>query len=159
MASRPNFLQAWQRFSEVNVPVPLVGQKIGGNVGVNIKIGEGSDTEGFKNACAIRMSYALNYSGAKVERGAWATVSGADKNWYIYRVKDLKPYLKHKFGAPDKTVKNPTVNDFINMTGILVFTVDSWSDASGHATLWNGKICSDHFYFPQATEASIWLLK
>ncbi len=92
MASRPNFLQAWQRFSEVNVPVPLVGEKIGGKVGVNIKIGEGNNNnKGFQNACAIRMSYALNYSGSKIERGPWVTVSGADKNWYIYRVKDLKP--------------------------------------------------------------------
>ncbi|EOD3494093.1 type VI secretion system amidase effector protein Tae4 [Cronobacter malonaticus] len=159
MASKPNFLQTWQRFSEVNVPVSVVGQKIGGKVGVNIKIGENSDTEGFKNACAIRMSYALNYSGSKIERGPWLTVSGADKNWYIYRVKDLKPYLIYKFGAPDKTVKNPTVNDFKNMTGILVFSVSGWNDASGHATLWNGNICSDHCYFPMSTEASIWLLK
>ncbi|WP_275556011.1 T6SS effector amidase Tae4 family protein [Mixta sp. Marseille-Q2659] len=36
------------------------------------------------------------------------------------------------------------------MNGILIFTVNSWSDASGHATLWNGYTCSDHCYFPLA---------
>ncbi|MCL2894490.1 type VI secretion system amidase effector protein Tae4 [Brenneria tiliae] len=157
--TKPNFLQAWQRFSEINIPVSDVGKQIGGNVGLNIKLGEEDPTQGFTNACAIRMSYTLNYSGVKIERGTWKTVSGSDRNWYIFRVKDLIPYLRYKFGAPDKTVKNPAIGDFVNMKGILVFTVDSWSDASGHATLWNGSTCSDHCYFPQATEASIWLLK
>lgn len=159
MSIRPVFLQAWQNFSDINVSVSLVGKKIGGNVGLNINLGEQDPEQGFTNACAIRMSYTLNYSGAKIERGMWKTVSGADRFWYIYRVKDLIAYLKYKFGAPDKIVKNPKVNDFLGLTGILVFTVDSWNDASGHATLWNGSVCSDHCYFPQATEASIWLLK
>jgi hypothetical protein len=159
MSVRPTFLQAWRNFSDINVSVSLVGKKIGGNVGLNISLGEQDPSQGFTNACAIRMSYTLNYSGSRVERGVWKTVSGADHYWYIYRVKDLIPYLKHKFGNPDKTVKNPTVKDFSELKGILVFTVDSWSDASGHATLWNGLTCSDHCYFPLATEASIWLLK
>ena len=37
MASRPNFLQAWQRFSEVNVPVPLVGEKSVGKLVLILK--------------------------------------------------------------------------------------------------------------------------
>ena len=81
--SRPNFLQAWQRFSEININVAKVGEKIGGNVGVNIDIGVTDPKHGFTNACAIRMSYVLNYTGAKISRGSWATVSGKDKNWYI----------------------------------------------------------------------------
>lgn len=158
MAERPVFLQAWQNFSVVNVNVPAVGEIIGGNVGSNISLGVEDPTQGFTNACAIRMSYTLNYSGAKVQRGSWKTVSGADKNWYIYRVRDLLIYLHKMYGQPDKTVKNPKVSDFDNMKGILVFTVNGWSDASGHATLWNGNTCSDHCYFPMSSEASIWLL-
>jgi hypothetical protein len=105
------------------------------------------------------MSYTLNYSGFKVERGAWKTVSGKDKNWYIYRVRDIINFLNYKFGKPDKTIKNPTPSDFSKDKGILVFTVPGWNDASGHATLWNGTTCSDHCYFPKSSEASIWLLK
>ncbi|MFE8100779.1 type VI secretion system amidase effector protein Tae4 [Brenneria goodwinii] len=140
-------------------PFSDVGKRIGGNVGLNIKLGEEDSTQGFTNSCAIIMSYALNYSYVKIERGPWKTLSGSDKSWYIFRVKDLIPYLRYKFGAPDKIVKNPVMGDFSNMKGILVLTVDSWNDASGHAALWNGLTCSNHCYFPQATEAAIWLLK
>ncbi|CAO95667.1 type VI secretion system amidase effector protein Tae4 [Erwinia tasmaniensis] len=159
MVIRPAFLQAWQRFSEINIDVSSVGKKIGGNVGANITLGEQDPAQGFTNACAIRMSYTLNYSGAKVERGVWKTVSGDDKNWYIYRVKDLLTYMHKKYGKPDKIVKNPKPGDFQNLKGILVFAVNGWSDASGHATLWNGSVCSDHCYFPISNEGSIWLLK
>ena len=38
------------------------------------------------------------------------------------------------------------------------YSLTRWSDASGHATLWNGNTCSDHCYFPMSSEASIWLL-
>lgn len=157
--SRPSFLQAWQRFSEINIAVPEVGKKIGGNVEFNIELGEKDPLQGFTNACAIRMSYTLNYSGYKVERGPWKTVSGKDKNWYIYKVKDMISFLTYKFGKPDKIIKNPTPSDFANLRGILVFNVPGWQDASGHATLWDGTTCSDHCYFPKANEASIWLLK
>lgn len=113
---------------------------------------------GFTNACAIRMSYSLNNSGFLIQKGIWKTVSGGDKKQYIYRVSDLLKYLTSTFGKPDKTVKSPKPSDFAGVKGILVFGVQ-WSDATGHATLWNGSTCSDHCYFPVATEASTWLLK
>jgi hypothetical protein len=105
------------------------------------------------------MSYTLNYSGIPITHGAWASVSGADKRQYIYRVSDMLKFLVSTFGKPDRTLKNPKPADFSKDKGILVFSVPGWSDASGHATLWNGNSCSDHCYFPVATEASIWLLK
>ncbi|YCI28670.1 type VI secretion system amidase effector protein Tae4 [Erwinia sp. PK3-005] len=157
--NRPLFLQAWNRYSEVNVSVSKVGEKIGGNVGLNISLGEKDLNQGFTNACAIRMSYVLNYTGSKIKRGAWKTVSGKDKNWYIYRVRDFLSYMNEVYGKPDKSVINPTVHDFKGLNGILIFNVNGWSDASGHATLWNGNTCSDHCYFPLANEASIWILK
>lgn len=157
--NRPLFLQAWNRYSEINVTVSKVGEKIGGNVGLNIALGEKDPNQGFTNACAIRMSYVLNYTGSKINRGAWKTVSGKDKNWYIFRVRDFLKYMYEVYGQPDKTVVNPTVHDFKGLNGILVFNVNGWNDASGHVTLWNGSACSDHCYFPLANEASIWILK
>lgn len=157
--NKPLFLQAWNRYSEINVSVSKVGDKIGGNVGLNIALGEKDPNQGFTNACAIRMSYVLNYTGSKINRGAWKTVSGKDKNWYIFRVRDFLKYMYEVYGQPDKTVANPTVHDFKGLNGILIFNVNGWSDASGHATLWNGSACSDHCCFPLANEASIWILK
>lgn len=135
-----------------------VGKKIGGKVEQNIILGVKDPLHGFTNACAIRMSYSLNYSGVIISRGSWQTVSGADRKWYIYRVSDLVTFLRLSFGEPDKTVKNPKPKNFEENKGILVFRVN-WSDASGHVTLWNGSSCSDHCHFPVASEASIWILK
>jgi hypothetical protein len=66
--------------------------------------------------------------------------------------------LNISLGKPDKTIQKPKAEDFANLQGIIIFDVD-WADATGHASLWNGKDCSDHCYFEKATEASIWLLK
>jgi hypothetical protein len=104
------------------------------------------------------MSYALNHAGAPIARGAWSTVSGGDGSWYIFRVRDIVTYLQSSFGKADKTVRSPKPGDFAGMKGILVFNVN-WQDASGHVTLWDGSVCSDHCYFPVAAEASLWQLK
>lgn len=157
---RPSFQNMLMNFTSIygSGSIETVGKTIGGKVKQNIELGVKDPLHGFTNACAIRMSYSLNYSGVIVHRGSWKTVSGADRMWYIYRVSDLLGFLEFSFGKPDKTVKNPRPNDFIGKKGILIFKVN-WSDASGHATLWNGNNCSDHCYFPVALEASIWLLK
>lgn len=155
---RPLFLNVWQRFSEINVSVDKVGDIIGGSVGVNIRLGVNDPVAGFTNACAIRMSYALNYSNNRIKRGVWKTVSGADRNWYIYRVKDLIAYLIEEYGPPEIVIQYPTGADFQGVKGILIFSVNGWRDASGHVTLWNGSLCSDRCYFPVSSEASLWLL-
>jgi hypothetical protein len=150
----------WMKFTEVygDGQVLSVGKKIGGKVQENLELGAKEPALGFTNACAIRMSYTLNHSGISIGGGPWKTVSGADGKQYIYRLSDLRAFLLHTFGRPDKTIKHPRPNSFAQMAGILVFTVH-WSDASGHATLWDGRVCSDHCYFPVASEASIWLAK
>jgi hypothetical protein len=85
---RPFFGTAWAKFSEVNVPVADVGKKIGGKVEQNIKSGV------FQNACPIRMSYVLNYTGVPIPRSSYAVVSGADGKWYMYRVNDMMSFLE-----------------------------------------------------------------
>jgi len=158
--SKPPFGIMWLNFKTIygKGKITDVGDKIGGKVKHNIDLGVSEPTLGFTNACAIRMSYALNYSSITVNRGIWKTVSGSDGKWYIYRVRDLLKFLDNSFGPPDKTVKNPKPSDFSGLKGIIVFTVD-WQDATGHVTLWNGNLCSDNCHFPVASEASLWTLK
>lgn len=135
---RPTFVKAWHSFSEVNVSVADVGKKIGGKVEHNIKAGI------FQNACPIRMSYVLNQNGVPIPYGAgYATVSGADKQWYMFRVKDMMTFLDKTFGKPDKTAKSPKVSDFAGAKGLIVVKGHGWSNAVGHVTLWNGTVCSD----------------
>ncbi|WP_225318659.1 type VI secretion system amidase effector protein Tae4 [Cellvibrio sp. KY-GH-1] len=157
---RPKFLTMWRNFKSVYADgkVTSVGNKIGGKVKQNIDLGVQDPRLGFTNECALRMSYSLNYSGISIPRGSWNTVSGGDNKWYIFRVRDIVSFLNNSFGKPDKTIETPKPKDFSALKGILVFNVN-WSDATGHATLWDGSTCSDHCYFPEAKEASIWILK
>ena len=158
MKFRPKFETMWSNFSTVNGSVLFVGKKIGGKVGENIELGTRDTVNGFTNACAIRMSYALNYSGVKVGSGPWAKVSGADKNWYIFRVKDMLKFLNARFGRADKIVIDPKASDFAGLKGILAFEVSHWLDATGHLTLWNGTNASDHEFFGKASKAYLWSL-
>lgn len=161
-SNRPKLAAAKTAFKEVyediGKTVSGVGTKIGGKVDYNINVvpkGKGR----FENACAIRLSYVLNKTGTKIPYLSGQTVSGKNGGWYIYKVKTLISYLRKVFGEPDFTFANPTASTLAKHKGILVFEVDTWSDATGHATIWDGVACSDKCYFPQSKKAYIWTLK
>jgi len=138
MASiRPFFGAAWAKFSQINVSVADVGKKIGGKVEQNIKSGD------FQNACPIRMSYVLNYTGVPIPRTGYAVVSGADGKWYMYRVNDMMTFLEKTFGVADKSARAPKTSDFAGLKGLIVVKGSGWLNARGHVTLWNGVACSD----------------
>ncbi|AKJ31977.1 cytoplasmic protein [Caldimonas brevitalea] len=116
----------------------MVGKKLGGKVQMNV------EANIFRNACPIRMSYVLNKTGHPISSNmGYAAVSGSDKRFYLYRVKDMLDYLNRTFGKPDKTAQSPKLQDFAGMKGILLVKGHGWGDASGHVTLWDGTKCSD----------------
>ncbi|KAL6624212.1 type VI secretion system amidase effector protein Tae4 [Neocallimastix sp. 'constans'] len=86
------------------------------------------NTEGniFENACALRMSYALNKSGYTIKSSDGHVSSG---------MVDIESYLKKTFGVPKK---GKTTSDF-KESGIIVFKVTNFSNATGHVDLYNGK--------------------
>ncbi|WP_082674149.1 type VI secretion system amidase effector protein Tae4 [Thiohalocapsa sp. ML1] len=158
---RPKLAEALAAFRAVyedaGKTVSGVGTVIGGNVNHNINVvpvGRGR----FENACAIRMSYVLNETGFKIPYTSRQTVSGAKGNWYFFRVTALISYLQQTFGGPDHTFSDPTPAMLSSHKGILVFEVDTWNDATGHATLWDGAVCSDQCYFPLSKKAYLWKL-
>lgn len=155
MESRPQFVQASASFNAVYGDGSLnhVAEAIGGKVKANINSGV------FENACAIRMSYVLNNTGIPVVAGGASTVSGADGRRYIYRVKDLAPFIETRLGKPDTDARKPSPKLLQGRKGILLFDVAGWSNASGHATLWDGSKCSDKCYFDQAQRVLFWELK
>jgi hypothetical protein len=136
---RPSFINAWSRFSEVNLPIAKVGTKIGGKVGQNIASGV------FQNACPIRISYVLNYCSIRIPKpkSGYAVVGGADGRWYMYRVREMMAFLEKTFGKADRSVKTPHPAEFDGIKGIIAVKGHGWSDAVGHVTLWNGTVCSD----------------
>jgi len=147
--NRPRFNVMWPTYPVGSTEE--VFNLIGGKVRMN----------NFANSCTIRISRSLNYSGSPVGFiPPNLTVSGKDGKWYIYRVTELIKYLTNKYGEPDLVVKGePYASKFKGRKGIIVFDVDVWDDASGHATLWDGMSCSDKCYFPLSKKVMLWVLE
>lgn len=165
--TRPSFLAAWtasMRIYDSANSAARVAQVIGGNVAANIN---NQDPKlRWRNTCAVRMSYILNQSGLIIPSMAGQTVSGGDKRQYFYRVRNLIAFLKQRWGQAE-VVKYPPSGGgdlLAGRKGVILFEVSGWSDAEGHATLFNGSTCYDHCYFnePEARyrtdRANFWSL-
>ena len=127
-------------FADVkNASVSEVGRIIGGKVQQNVESGI------FKNACALRLSYAFNKAGNLIKSTDGAVSSGADGKWYLYRVADMEKYLKRITPEKDVLTGNQP-SDFVEKKGIIVFKDCNWVDASGHVDLYNGGIVEGHDY-------------
>jgi len=138
-----------------------VFQDIGGKVEQNYSTGV------FSNACATRISKALNGAGGlhsipyfkdtypnnKLEP---QVSSGRNKNWYIFRVKMLVKYLSSKYGKPGKYTPAEHQQKLKGRKGIIIFEVSGWSDATGHADLWDGNNCLWKGYGGLANNILFW---
>ncbi|WP_256596742.1 MULTISPECIES: T6SS effector amidase Tae4 family protein [unclassified Pseudomonas] len=51
--------------------------------------------------------------------------------------------MKHNWKKPDHEVKPNNLGYINGKQGILVMLISGWSDATGHATLWDGKTTGD----------------
>ncbi|QHM73365.1 type VI secretion system amidase effector protein Tae4 [Mixta intestinalis] len=164
---RPTFSAAWSAALRIYHPsnsAAKVAETIGGYVKVNINNPDAKKR--WTNTCAVRMSYILNYSGMRIPALRGQTVTGGDKRQYFFRVNDLIQFLKYKWGAPEIVSYPPAdAGKLSGRQGVILFQVTGWSDANGHATLFNGVRCYDRCYFnePEAryhTErANFWSLQ
>ena len=125
---------------------------------VKKKIGGKVYADWITNSCAIRMSRVMNYSGFPISYQKEKTISGGDKKWYYFRIKDLKPFIESQLGAPDFTF-HPSydMSEFSSLKGIILFDVKVWPDATGHFTLWDGRTCKDKCYFDEASKVYLWV--
>ena len=142
------YSQLSQYFSEVkDLSVAEVGEKIGGKVGLNIKNGT------FQNACAIRMSYTFNKSGKLISKTDGAVSSGADKKWYLYRVKDFINFLKSNYTDYETATD---ISKFQGKKGVIVFEDCGWSDATGHVDLYDGEQVEGSDYSDKAKSMTLY---
>jgi len=131
---------------------------------VKSEIGGKINADWINNTCAIRMSRVLNYSvpELQISKQGNLTISGNDKKWYFYRVSDLIKYLTNNLGKADVYLTRTNtgeidISKLKDKKGIIIFEVP-FADATGHATLWNGKNCVDEqCYFDRATAIYLWL--
>lgn len=158
MAKLPQWSVFWGQYPDyINYTSPQVKSMIGGAV----------DASWITNTCAVRMSYAMNYIGFPIPRGFpnLSTVKGGDGMRYAFRVRELRPWLRHTFGAPDFEVKKKANEAFdrsqiMLMVGLIAFDIN-FSDATGHLDATFGGTFSSEFglskdYFQLATKVSIW---
>jgi len=143
-----NKLPKWNELKSnyPSLPAPAVFKQIGGKVELNFDMGI------FGNACATRVSRALNMSGGVHLIPFYKAIgpngkfegqvsSGKNKNWYIFRVKILIKYLTEKYGKPDIYSPAEHEKSLNGRNGIIIYEVHGWSDATGHADLWESTKC------------------
>jgi len=142
-------------------PAQVVFRQIGGKVEVNYELGV------FSNACAIRVSKALNSCGLEHKIPAYKSFgpdgkmslqvsSGKHKNWYIFRVKILTKFLTEKYSEPEEYETNEYFESIKGRKGIIIYQVNGWSDATGHADLWLGDKCIYQGYASVSHKVLFW---
>lgn len=137
--SKPSLAALWRNFPD-HVRYPTLGDlynHLGGTAAKNI------DAPGFGprgNACASRISVALNASGAPIKGSLVPrdrTVGSADGKRIIFGVATLRDYLVKVFGKLLIDNARPFDDAFRGKKGIIAFSVN-WNDATGHIALFNG---------------------
>lgn len=125
---------------------------IGGLVYENYK----NNPSAYSNACALRISYALNLSGDAIPFIAGQTGSGDTNNdgikeWYFYRVSDMVNYLNNTYGDYQEV----SIDEIKGHKGIIGLSDCGWNDATGHLDIWDGNNCIDKMY-PNCQTVYFW---
>lgn len=144
------FKKLWRNYP-VNSSAPEAYELVGGQAwALHLE-----KPEAYTNACALRFSRSLNYSGYIINNqdSGFYTVRGEDKLNYLLRVRETIKFVEKKFGNPTYMFKSSEISmsevhsQLMGKTGIIIFDISGWSDATGHVTLWNGSTCGDSCYF------------
>lgn len=133
------------------------------------------DSSKFFNACATRLSFALNNSGIKPNPIAFRTQADYSDSVgpngkqltlkkgspLITSAVDMKKFLETTFGKPTKTIKNDNKENVLkelgNMKGIFAITnVPNWT-ASGHVDVYRGNgMCGNKCNFGRGGILYFW---
>lgn len=152
----PSFKKVWNAYPRgprgEDLTAEQVKDKIGGNV----------DATWITNTCVIRLSYALNRAGFLIPANArgLTTVRGGDDLRYAFRVREMESYLRRVVGPPKivSTNRDEFAKKFSGKKGIIMFKVDTWSDATGHFDVWDGTKPAHDEYFLEASKVMLWTL-
>lgn len=123
------------------------------------------------NACATRVSIALNKAGMSVAKNFTVLTGELKGKGLVTSAISLKKWLSEDtvWGKADEIIKGPTnltdVAAKINCRNgvyILIPKAGYWATATGHATLWigaDGDVVGGHDYADGAGEIYFWELK
>lgn len=166
LPNRNDFYNVFPKIVTSGMPSSQVYQLIGGAI-LNSRINE---PEKYKNACALRVSRALNYTGNRIpvfynNEGKQRTQKGADNLNYILDAASLLAYMKKTFPNSNPIhLANKTPAEYkkaINgKWGIYIMLPRDTAifGASGHADFWSNTGCLSGSYFDKAKEIYFWEL-
>lgn len=97
--------------------------------------------------CCVRVSHALAAGGGPISIPSDYADSAGNRG--IIKVATMKSYLRSKYGAPVPAA-GPA-----GKKGVIAFDV-AFSDATGHADLWDGSSCAYKSYWGDMSAAYIW---
>lgn len=141
-------------------------------LGVKKYIGGGVNESDITNTCAIRMSHAMNLSGAPVPH-VWghsegkpiSNRRGKNGQFYIIRVANFRTWMEYRFGMPTLDFrKRPGVSfdraRIVGFEGVIAFDI-GFRDATGHFDLWfrdqfSHERTAGKDYFALAQRITIW---
>ena len=95
------------------------------------------DPESYNNACALRVSRALNGSGVDLPNIPGKTLKGDDGRNYFYRAQDLYNWMTQSYGKPNHSTQNYLSLDGNKGIYIMQANYPARFGAWGHATLYN----------------------
>lgn len=109
----------------------------------------------FEDACALRISVALNSIGYTISYQKNKTLSGDINNdnkneWYYYRVADVKDFIERKFGHFSEI---NSLKDIKGRKGFLYYGACEWRNGEGeHIDLYDGTTVWSHDYSNRCKE-------
>jgi hypothetical protein len=158
----PQTLPCWQQMY-TNYPKSatgddLPGPQVYGLVGGQVYSMYNSNPAAFQNACALRVSRALNHSGVVIPSIANQTYSGSDGKYYFLSSAKLFNWMRKTFGAGSIVMtqsqggaNGSNFQSALNgHQGIYIMqaALPASFGALGHASLFNGTSCvGGHCYF------------
>lgn len=128
-----------------------VYEKIGGKVLLNHQ----NQPNMFRDACALRISVALNSIGYTISYQKNKTLSGDinndnKKEWYYYRAADVKDFIERKFGHFSKI---NSLKDIKGRKGFIYYGACEWRNGAGeHIDLYDGTTVESHDYSNKCNE-------
>ena len=129
----------------------VVYEKIGGKVLLNHQ----NQPNMFRDACALRISVALNSIGYTISYQKDKTLSGDinndnKKEWYYYRAADVKDFIERKFGHFSKI---NSLKDIKGRKGFIYYGACEWRNGAGeHIDLYDGTTVESHDYSNKCNE-------
>jgi hypothetical protein len=122
----------------MDTPADAVAKDIGGQVK------ELFEKNNYSNACALRLSKALNYAGISIPHIPNVTFEGDDKKYYFLAAEKMLHWMESRFGKPDIIIKGSSEGEKLKGNKGLYFMLPLTPNgfgASGHATIYDGSTC------------------